>query len=88
MIGRRRRRPRVRSSSFRTLWWLVRREAALRILCPDHVDVGPSYARRWLLELDGRELARLVELRVRVYPAARFYPRPLNPTLDSTRRPE
>ena len=30
--SRRRRRPRDRSVSFRSLWWLVTREAALRVL--------------------------------------------------------
>jgi hypothetical protein len=32
---RARQRPRKRSVNFRRLWWVVTREAALRILCPD-----------------------------------------------------
>lgn len=36
MIARRRKRPRVTSCSFRTLGWLIRREAAYRILVLRH----------------------------------------------------
>lgn len=36
MIARRRKRPRVHSSSFRALWWLVHRQAAW------HAIHGPS----------------------------------------------
>ena len=48
---RRRKRPRERSISFHTLWWLVRREAVVRIVfaTPGDQDVEWLRARRDVL---------------------------------------
>jgi len=38
-IRRPRKRPRVRSMNFRSLWWLIQREAAARIIDPQAVHL-------------------------------------------------
>jgi len=73
-IRKGRKRPRVRSYSFRTLGWLIRREAALAVLSNHQTPANPSYSRYWISGLDGRLLARRVADFIRREPSRRFTP--------------
>jgi hypothetical protein len=74
---RARRRPRRQSVNFRRLWWVLTRQAALCILCPDAGEFALRYALR-------RELARRDTARVRtvagivlaLYPERQMWPPP------------
>ncbi len=48
-ISRPRKRPRRRSCNFRSLWWLVRMEAMVRITWPYMAEMPDPLARRLLL---------------------------------------
>jgi len=70
-----RRRPRVRSTNFKTLGWLIRREAAWRILIHyTDADRGPSWGRTKFGTLDTPTADREARRRMRHDPATRFYP--------------
>lgn len=74
MIERTRKRPRVRSSSFRTLGWLVTREAAFAILWG---DVEASHRQRLRVRfcgLDSRYVQRQAARHLQRYPGRRFHP--------------
>lgn len=74
MIARTRRRPRVRSCSFRTLGWLIRREAALRVILTT-AGTGPhTAARRWIAALPSTTLLRAVAYALKLSPHRRLYP--------------
>jgi len=73
-IRKGRKRPRVRSCSFRTLGWLIRREAAIRILLPVAADLPHTHARAWILGLDWREVTALAAKRLRFNPERRYHP--------------
>ena len=45
--------------SWASLWWVVRREAALRLLYPGALD-APSRQRAWIAGKSSTQLARLV----------------------------
>lgn len=51
-IRRPRRRPRVRSVNFRTLWWLLKREAALCIMQPARARFPNTVIRQQLAGAD------------------------------------
>lgn len=74
MITRGRKRPRVRSVSFKTLGWLIRREAAYRILVLRH---EPEHRGRIAVDFVNRS-TRDVEWAARralkLEPARRFRP--------------
>lgn len=69
-----RRNPRQRSLHWRTLYWLLRREAMLRILIhpPRPGDLDVRYARDWILKQRGNNLIRNVTRRLRRHPSARY----------------
>jgi len=48
MISRTRKRPRDKSVSFRTFWWVLQREATLRICDNAAPGAFDSAMRRWL----------------------------------------
>jgi hypothetical protein len=74
MIARTRRRPRVRSCSFRTLGWLIRREAALRILRPGSAHHVHTAERALFCRLDYRRVAALATRALRDQPHRKDYP--------------
>ena len=65
MIARRRRRPRIRSASYRTLFWLVRIEATFNAFYPDTPRVSEPWLRkRWLgVRTETRDKLATVALR-------------------------
>ena len=74
MIARRRKRPRVKSCTFHTLGWLIRREAALRIIWPEPEQLGNRRIRARLCSLDTRRLLRAVGHELHHNPKRRHYP--------------
>lgn len=60
MIGRARKRPRKRSVAWRSVGWVIRRQAALVILTPDVTLSGYRRLVLWVAGVDGRILARQV----------------------------
>jgi len=74
MIARRRKRPRVTSSSFRTLGWLIRREAAFTIL------VGAADAERRsriavkFVKISTRDAEWSARAALKLDQARRYYP--------------
>mgnify|MGYP001595922510 FL=1 len=72
---RRRRRPRVRSVSFHTLWWLVRREAVLRILYPRLLAqaLPDTWLRKEVL-VQWRRRHRAADRVLAVNPPRKMYP--------------
>jgi hypothetical protein len=68
-----RRRPRVHSTNFRTLGWLIRREAAWRIL-RHFTGNGTPYARAEFARLTTREVDRAARNRLAVDTVARYSP--------------
>lgn len=74
-IRRRRRRPRVDSVNFRTVWWVLQHEAALRILHPTAVgSTWEPHAREYLSHIDSRHLRRAVASVLRVRNERRWWP--------------
>lgn len=71
-IRRPRKRPRKRSSNFRSLWWLVRQEAAFQILWGDVSLSIREQLRVSFGSLDGRYVARQVARHLRTFPARRI----------------
>jgi hypothetical protein len=67
-VRRARARPRVRSVSFFSLWWVVRREAAYLILHDEHSLMGDGMVRRWVASQRLTALRRLCEHRISVNP--------------------
>jgi len=74
MIERRRKRPRVRSVSFRTFWWLV---TAVATFCICRPYVGPTEimrARAAWLALSTQERQRHARRILAHFPERSFYP--------------
>ncbi len=67
-----RRRPRVRSCSFRTLRWLLVREVAARVLWPGQVLLRPGFSARWLVVTDTGTIRRAVARALRSRPSTRY----------------
>lgn len=73
-ISRRRRRPRVRSVSFRSFVWVLQREAVLRVLFPTQAEMdGATAARDALLKADSWAVRRLGEHALRCRPERRYW---------------
>lgn len=73
-IRRPRKRPRVRSCSFRTLGWLIRREAAYRIYRKCYVATPRAKLREWVCSVETTQLQRGVLVLLREDPTRRYYP--------------
>lgn len=72
-LRRPRRRPRVESVNFRTLWWVLAREAAWRVIEPDlHVHIDRLPYRSWLRDISTDEIRRHVARVLRDAPSRRF----------------
>lgn len=67
-----RKRPRVRSCSFRELHWLLLREAVAEILWPDQVLLRPGHCAFWLANSRGFVLRRVAERCLLKFPSRRF----------------
>lgn len=74
-IRKARRRPRVRSVNFKTLGWLIRREAAWRILrhFTGATEISGG-ARADFVQLTTRAADRAARRRLAADPVARYYP--------------
>lgn len=73
-IRRPRKRPRVRSCSFRTLGWLIRREAAWNIARGSEDELGARYSRRIFAMRTTPSIERSARLWIRHFPQLRYYP--------------
>lgn len=74
MITRRRKRPRIRSCSFRTLGWLIRREATYQVCIRELPGELLPFSRfRWA-ELTTETATGLARRELRVAPSKRYYP--------------
>jgi hypothetical protein len=72
---RRRLRPRAGSFTFRRLWWVLVREAALRVLFPAPPDRShETYWRAHLLRQRTDRIRVAAEQALRLEPARRFWP--------------
>jgi len=74
-IRRPRRRPRGQSVNFRSLWWVVLREAALRVCYRSSIGTAADVQAR--LACSGRESARIAQIAwaiIRERPERRFFP--------------
>lgn len=67
-----RRRPRVRSVNFRSVWWLVLREAAWRVLCEPHRSHPWVVGRAQFMRLRGDHLQNAVGRVIRQEPRRRW----------------
>lgn len=75
-IRRPRRRPRVRSVNFRTLWWVLAREAAFAVCYQDGLgEPWELYWRRHLARMSTDRVRRYAEHVIAVDPPRRFIPR-------------
>jgi len=72
-IRRPRRRPRVRSVSFRTFAWLLVREAYLRVWYPEQVEHAHTIVRRWVAMPATDRLVRASHRLFRREPDRRFF---------------
>jgi len=72
-IRRARRRPRKLSVNFRTLWWVIRREAFLRIWAPLPGQTESRGRREWLCSATTAFLTRTANRLLREQPSRRFY---------------
>lgn len=73
-IRRPRKRPRVRSVSFRVLGWLLVREAYVRIHRGRPLDVDDRASRRTIMKIHTHVLRRSAERIMVVNDARRYYP--------------
>lgn len=73
-VRRPRKRPRVKSCSFRTLGWLIRREAAWCILQHDPDSARNSRLCIRFLSWDNRQLASKINRTLLYVPHRRYYP--------------
>lgn len=74
-VRRPRRRPRDRSVNFRTLWWVLLREAAVRVCYRRSMGTGAEHQAR--LACSGRESAvirKITEGILRERPERRYFP--------------
>jgi len=70
-----RKRPRDRSCSFHVLWWLVRREAIMRILYREYpAALAPDSRQRRRWSRAWREASRIAARLLVVAPGRLFYP--------------
>jgi len=74
MIARRRKRPRVRSASFRTLFWLIRVEGCERVEAGDGAFDARTFSRLRFLSLTTRQRDAMARDVLKRYPERRFYP--------------
>lgn len=74
MIARRRKRPRVKSCSFRTLGWLIRREAAWLIASAGEPPERLLYSRRLFVMRTTRSVEQDTRLWLHYFPERRYYP--------------
>lgn len=73
-IRKPRKRPRVKSSNFRTLGWLIRREAMFRIVQRARVDWGPSAERVYWANIQTPVAELATRHILRDFPERRYYP--------------
>lgn len=74
-IKRARKRPRVHSVNFRVLWWVLLREAALRVIYPSSVGAASEgQARRLCSSKDSRAVRGIAESMLRFKPERQQFP--------------
>jgi hypothetical protein len=73
-IRRPRARPRVRSVNFRTLWWLLVREAYVQIMWAPAHPVDTAWPRSHMARRTTWWLRRNGEAHLREYPGRRYRP--------------
>jgi hypothetical protein len=72
---RRRSRPRVHSVNFRSLWWVLLREAVLRVAYPSSMGAASEgQARQTCTSRESWKLRAVGEYLLRVRPERRFFP--------------
>jgi hypothetical protein len=71
-LGRPRGRPRKRSWCFRSVWWLVEREAAWQILCQHQEGRMPFYTRRGFAMARRYMVRRLANSMLSYHPERRY----------------
>jgi len=74
-IRRPRRRPRVRSCNFRSLWWLVAREAAWVVVTGSYVGTFAAGSRRLFALPSTDQVVRRAWREIERYPGSAYYPR-------------
>jgi len=72
-IRRPRRRPRKLSVNFRTLWWVIQREAFIRIWFPMGMSHGNRRRRKWLCSCSSTFLTRQAQLLLADQPSRRYF---------------
>jgi hypothetical protein len=74
VITRRRKRPRVRSVSFKTLGWLIRREASFLVAHHPYGSLPLTFERRAWLRLDTPDCERTALAYTKRFPRRRYFP--------------
>ncbi len=69
-----RKRPRVKSVNFRSLWWLITREAAWLVMSGSEGRPGTRYTRRGFAGSETYYAVRLAEALLRYRPERRYIP--------------
>ena len=71
-LSKPRRRPRRTSYCFRTVWWVVEREACWQILCKREGYTMAPYTRRGFAACRRYYVRKLTELMLQYHPERRF----------------
>jgi len=74
VIGRARKRPRKKSVSFRTFWWVLIREATAHVVENSNPRLGTGPIRSWLCSSQTSSVHRLGERLLREDRGRRFWP--------------
>lgn len=74
MIARTRKRPRTKSASFKTFWWLLTHEAVLNICRTTMPRLSEEHLRAWLDPRSTSSVLRLGDRMLRQDRGRRFWP--------------
>jgi len=74
MIARTRKRPRVNSVNFATFWWLLRREAMVRVWMNVYGHERESEVRNAVLTAHPLKCLSCTNARLRFHPAEAYWP--------------
>lgn len=73
-IRKPRKRPRVKSCSFLALGWLIRHEAAFRILNPNPPGWAERGSRARWSRIETQDIERTAQRLIKQFPKRRYYP--------------
>ena len=73
-VRRPRKRPRVRSCSFRTLGWLIRKQASWRVVYGLQEPMNAPRTAQWWCSIDNEATDHAAELVIRGHTYRRIYP--------------